>query len=94
MFGLAEREHVARVVATAGFVDLQLDPVDLPYGLGPLDDACAFGAEVGVVRALLQDLTPAEHAVARASLRDALAAHDGPDGVVLGSAIWLVTARR
>ena len=31
---------------------------------------------------------------ALASLRDALAAHEGPDGIVLDSGIWIVTARR
>jgi SAM-dependent methyltransferase len=94
MFGLAEREHVARVVATAGFTDLHLEPLDLPFALGSVDDAAGFGAEVGVVRTLFEDLTPDARAAAQDSLRVALAAHDGPDGVVLGSGVWLVTARR
>jgi SAM-dependent methyltransferase len=94
MFGLAEREHVAGVVATAGFTDVHLEPLDLPFALGPLDDACGFGAEVGVVRALLDDLEPDARTAALDSLWAALAAHDGPDGVVLGSAVWVVTASR
>jgi hypothetical protein len=62
--------------------------------LGPLDHAVGFGAEVGVVRAVLEGLDPAEHDAALARIREALAAHDGPDGVAPGSAVWLVAARR
>jgi hypothetical protein len=69
MFGLAEHEHIARVVASAGFDELQLEALDLPFALGPLDDACAFGAEVGVVRAVLDGLEPAARAEALESLR-------------------------
>jgi SAM-dependent methyltransferase len=94
MFGLAEHEHIARVVASAGFDELQLEALDLPFALGPIDDACAFGAEVGVVRAVLEGLEPAARAEALESLRGALAPHDAPDGVVLESAVWIVTARR
>ena len=46
------------------------------------------------VRQAVDTLDDAGRAAALASLRDALAAHEGPDGIVLDSGIWLVTARR
>jgi SAM-dependent methyltransferase len=94
MFGLAERAHATDVLTTAGFTDVVLTPLDVPFVLGPLDDAVGLGSEVGVVRVVLEGLDPAARDAALARIREALAAHDGPDGVAAGSAVWLVAARR
>jgi hypothetical protein len=61
------------------------------WGADP-DEALAFA--LGVAGRLLDGLDPAARERAVADLRRRLAAHAGPDGVELGSAAWLVTARR
>lgn len=94
MLGLAGHDHVTEVLTAAGWSDVVMEAVDVPFVLGPLDEACAFAAEVGVVKAVLEGLDDASRTQALSDLRTSLAAHDGPDGVALGSGIWLVTARR
>ena len=71
-----------------------MHPVAVPYAFGSLEDAIAGSASVSIVRQAVDTLDDADRAAALASLRDALAAHEGPDGIVLDSGIWLVTARR
>jgi SAM-dependent methyltransferase len=94
-FGLVDPDHVRRVLTAAGFSDVELaderEPVN--FGADP-DDAYAFVSALGVTRALLRGLDePARTAVLEA-LRTRLAARAGSDGVLLGAAAWLITARR
>jgi hypothetical protein len=49
---------------------------------------------LGLLGWMLAGRTPAEWERAVAALRATLEAHDGPDGVGLASATWIVTARR
>ncbi|MFN8026807.1 MAG: class I SAM-dependent methyltransferase [Acidimicrobiia bacterium] len=93
MLGLASAGHIESVLAQAGWRDVALEALDLPFALGPLDEACAFAASVGVVSAALQDADDDTRAAALASLREVLAAYEGPDGVDLPSGVWIVTAR-
>lgn len=92
MLGLAAAGHVESVLAAAGWRDVELTALDLPFALGPLDEACAFGAEVGVVKTAIEGLDADGRDAALESLRAALAPYDGPDGVQLPSGVWVVTA--
>ncbi len=94
MLGLAGRGHVTEVLTAAGWSDVAMEAVDVPFVLGPIDEACAFAAEVGVVKAVLEGLEGAAGDRALADLRTTLAAHEVDGEVALGSGIWLVTARR
>jgi SAM-dependent methyltransferase len=93
MLGLADRDRVTSVLTTAGWRDVSTEAVDLPYVMGGLDDASAGAASVSMVRQALDALDDDGRAAALAALREALAAHEGPDGIVLGSGVWIVTAR-
>jgi SAM-dependent methyltransferase len=93
MLGLADRDRVTSVLAAAGWQDVAVEPVDLPYVMGNLDDACAGAASVSMVRQALDPLDDDGRAAALAALREALAVHDGPGGIVLQSGVWIVTAR-
>src|SRR3546814_16049186 len=57
-----------------------------------LESALALSLKVGMLGRFLND-NPAMREVAVAPVRKALAAHDGPAGVMLDAAIWIVTAR-
>jgi len=94
MLGLADRHHITSVLTAAGWRDVVVEAADLPFDLGPLDDAFRFGAGVGVVKAMLDGLDDTAREDALADLRAALAAHEVDGAVSLGSGVWLVTARR
>ncbi len=93
-FGLADPAGTATVLGEAGFRDVAVEPVEAPMRFGvDLDDAFAFVSTLGMTRGLLHDLDPEAAAAAVDALRQALADATTADGVVLGSAAWLVTAR-
>lgn len=94
-FGLADPDHVRRVLEAGGFDHIELDPVDEPMNLGTDgDDAFSFFSTAGMVEGLTQDLEEEAKAEALEKLHRALAAHQSDEGVLLGSAAWLITARR
>ena len=94
-FSLADPERVRRVLSEAGFESVELDPVDEPLEFGvDADDAFGFLSTVGIIHGLTEDLDEGQRATALDQLHAALAAHDTPDGVLLGTSAWLITARR
>ncbi len=92
-FSLADPARIREVLAAAGHRQVEVEGMAEPewWGADP-DEALAFA--LGVAGRLLDGLDPAARERAVADLRRRLAAHAGPDGVELGSAAWLVTARR
>lgn len=93
-FGLADEVSVHRILDEAGFVDVDVTALDAPVWLGQtVEHAWQFVSGMGIVRGLTQGLDEEAkgHALGRA--RDLIAAHDSPEGVLLGAAEWLITAR-
>jgi hypothetical protein len=83
------------LLATAGFRELGVEPVTAQMRVGEdTGDVMDYFLGLGMVRAMLAAASPQDSAAAAAAVRDALALHQGPDGVLLGGAAWLVTARR
>ena len=94
-FGLAEANDVRRILAEAGFGEIDLDEVREPVCFGrDADDAFAFGRTTGPVKGLLDDLDEPTAARALEALRATLAAHETREGVLFDSRAWLITARR
>jgi SAM-dependent methyltransferase len=94
-FGLADPDTTRGFLTDAGLVDIALEQVDRPFVPGAtVDEAMAFAGATGIVQGLLHDLDDETRAEALSKLRDALTAHLTPDGVVLGSSAWAITARR
>ncbi|MHC1559520.1 class I SAM-dependent methyltransferase [Actinomycetospora sp. C-140] len=92
-FSLSDPDHVRTLLEGAGFVGVALDGVAEPEVYGrDADEAHAF--VLGLLGWLLEGLAPDEADRRSETLRATLRAHEGPHGVVLGSAAWLVTARR
>jgi SAM-dependent methyltransferase len=94
-FGLADPARVRGILADAGFEGVDVEAVEEPMWLGA-DGADAFGflREMGAIRGLLNGLDEATAARALDTLRETLAAHATAEGVLFGSAAWLITARR
>jgi SAM-dependent methyltransferase len=97
MFALADRDRVAAMLTSAGFVDIGIDsaePSMLIGGGGTLDEAVTFMREGGIGKALLAEADPAVVPAALDAVRDSLEPYVTPRGVELGSAVWIVRARR
>lgn len=94
-FGLANPDDVHRILTDAGFVDIELSEVCEPMFLGSdTADAFSFVTGLGLTRGLTAGLDPATRDAALDSLRRRLSTAETPDGVFLGGAAWLITARR
>lgn len=94
-FGLADEGAVTTLLGDAGLVDGHLTPVHEPLWLGATpDEAWAFVSGMGIVRGLSEGLDEATRGAAMSELRDHIGACSTPDGVVLGSAAWIITATR
>ena len=94
-FGLADPDHVRRVLDAAGFENVDLEPIEEPVNFGAdADDAFSFVRALGIVEGLTEDLDAATRARALEQVQRALTAHDTGDGVLVGSSAWLITARR
>ncbi|MGH2475148.1 MAG: hypothetical protein ACRDIL_07770 [Candidatus Limnocylindrales bacterium] len=60
-----------------------------------VEDATTFIRSMPMVHELLARAPPANRAAAIEAVKEALAHHAGPDGIVIhGNGAWLVTARR
>jgi len=91
-FAFADPERVRGILETAGFTDVTLTPHDQKIGGNDLDTALALALRVGPLGALLRE-NPDQRDKVIGAVRSLLARHDGPDGVTLDSATWIVTAR-
>ena len=85
------------ILAEAGFVDLDFEPVDqhmLLGGGGGLDAAVGFLLQLGPTRSVLAEADAATVEKATAAVREALEAYMTDEGVRMPSAAWIVRARR
>jgi SAM-dependent methyltransferase len=94
-FSLSDPDRIADLLTSTGFDDFTTTSVEAPLRLGDdADDAIAFLGGSGMARGLLDPVDPATAARALDAVRDALRPYQRPDGLALGGAAWLVTARR
>jgi SAM-dependent methyltransferase len=94
-FGLADPEYTEHMLRAAGFDAIDIAPVDARYSAGAdPDTAYEFVRGSGFVRFATQDLDDADRARAFDALQAMINAHTTSEGVVFGTACWLVTATR
>jgi SAM-dependent methyltransferase len=94
-FSLADTEHLGGILTEAGFRDAAFTPSEQSFNVGTdIDDAYRFVSGLQPVLMMLEDLDEATRAQALANLRDVVAAHEAPEGVIFRSAAWVVTARK
>jgi SAM-dependent methyltransferase len=97
-FALSDPERTRAILAQAGFREIEIEPHerDLAIARGSLDEAAGFLTQIGPLSRALREAGAAgaelQEAVAQ-SVREALAPYAGPQGVRMGSASWIVTAR-
>ncbi len=79
----------------AGFVDGHLTSICEPMWLGDsTEQAWGFVTEMGIVRGLTESLDDASRGEAMTALHRRISACETAEGVLLGSAAWLITARQ
>ena len=94
-YSLADPDRVRDVLHSAGWRHVDLAAVQEPLLVGTdAGDATDFMMSQPATRTLLAEVDEATTAAAAAAVRQAFAQHVTPAGVLLGSAAWLVTARR
>ena len=91
-FAFADPERVRAILGGAGFTDIALTPHNELIGSGDVETALGLSLRVGPLAALLRE-NPDQRDTMIAAVRAALAPHEGPEGVKLDSATWIVTAR-
>lgn len=90
-FAFADPDRVRAILGAAGFENVAITAHDEAIGPGDLETTLSLALRVGPLGALLRE-NPEKRDAVIAAVRAALAPHDGPDGVKLGSATWIVTA--
>lgn len=92
-FAFADPDRVRAILTGAGFEAIDIQPHDQLIGGNDLDQTVAMALKVGPLGAVLRENPELGDSVVSA-IRKALAPHVTPDGVLLPSATWIVTARR
>jgi SAM-dependent methyltransferase len=96
-FALADPDRTRNLFTQAGFRELTIEPFEssmLLGGRGTLDEAVDFLANTGIGKGLLEDAEPQAAASALAAIHGALEPFVSDEGVRIGSAAWVVSARR
>jgi SAM-dependent methyltransferase len=94
-FALADPERVRTILQTAGFESVDLEPIDEQIDLGAdASEALAFANTMGIVEGLTHALDAPARAEAMSNLANLFHERETTDGVLLGSAAWLITAHK
>lgn len=92
-FALSDPDRVRTLLTTAGFRAVDLAGMTAGLWLGS-DANDAYRFVLGLMSWMLEGLDDSGRAGALEALRATMAAHESADGVVFGSAAWLITATR
>jgi SAM-dependent methyltransferase len=90
-FAFANPDRVRGILEKAGFGEIEITAYDELVGSGDLDAMLAVCSRVGALGKILRE-NPELRPATLPAVRSALATHDGPDGVKLNAATWVVTA--
>ena len=96
-FAFADANRVRGVLENAGFEQIAFESLEQPIlvgGGGTVDETASFVLEFGPAARLLEGVGSDVRQRVRESITRVLEAHADVDGVHLGSASWIVTARR
>ena len=92
-FAFGDRARVERILSEAGFHKLRLEPIDRLIWMGDsVAEVVAGAGRFGPLARAFAGAEPAAIEKAKQAIAEALAPHEGPDGVRLPGACWLVEA--
>ncbi len=96
-FAFASEERVQRILGSAGFTSIAMEPFDTPLDMAAgrgLDHAITSALSIGPASRALEGQPQDKVAAATQSIREALARHADGNSVNLKGAIWIVTATK
>jgi SAM-dependent methyltransferase len=96
-FALADGERVRGILERAGFVDIAIEPREIPVCLateGGVESAVRLAMQIGPTASALAEASQELRAMAAERLAVALAPHEREGRVTLGGAVWMVEAIR
>jgi SAM-dependent methyltransferase len=94
-FAFADPDRVRGILSDAGFAEIDFESRTDAMDVGAtLDEAADYAIQMGPASIALRDASADTVAKVRAAVRDALVAHQTPNGVSLGTSSWVVTARK
>lgn len=94
-FAFAEEVYLLSILEGAGFssIELKVARTDMKVG-NTVDEAIESQSQVGPLSRALSELSGEPRAQALAAVREEFERIIGPEGLILGAAAWLVSARR
>jgi SAM-dependent methyltransferase len=92
-FAFADRDRVHAILSESGFADITIAPRDMLIGGASLEMTVDTTLSMGPVAAALREADPGKRPPVEDAVRRALASFDGPNGVRIGAAVWVVEAR-
>jgi SAM-dependent methyltransferase len=93
-FSWSDPARVRRILDGAGFSNVVLTPLDLSFNLGAdAAEAAEFATFIGQGARLLHGVPDETRQAAGMAFRDFFKQHEGPNGVGMPGALWLVSAR-
>jgi SAM-dependent methyltransferase len=95
-FAFSNQDRVHAVMQQAGWRDIDMQKRDVPMpiaGPGEVAEAADFATRLGALARILGELEPDLRPRVAELVLEAMRGHDGPNGITLGGAIWLVSAR-
>ena len=95
-FAFARPERVRGILEGAGFAEVRLEALDVPFVMstGDVEEAVNFALAAGPLARQTAELEADLLERVRDGLREALAPRRTAQGVILKSGIWIVTARQ
>ena len=94
---MANQEMVTKQLQIAGYADVEFERIDVPVLVGDTpEDAVAFQLALGPAGEVYREageLAVRHHDEIASDLKAALARHQTPEGIVMDSSSWKVTAR-
>jgi SAM-dependent methyltransferase len=91
-FSFAAPDRVRGILANAGFHSVAINPLDARIGGADVEQTLNLSLEIGPLGAVLRE-HPELTVVVADAVRDMLAAHLTPSGVVMPAATWIVTGQ-
>ena len=93
-FSWSDPARVKRILGVAGFHNVVLTPLDLSFVMGRnAVEAAEFATFIGQGARLLHGQPDETRLAARVAFEAFFRAHEGPNGVTLPGALWLVSAQ-